>query len=335
MLGLLCAACSSSPSSKPTWQLVFEKLPGALLRVWGTSSKDVYAVGANGDGHGPLFFHYDGTTWKRLDTGSTADLWWIDRVSADEIRAVGKGGAILAYHPSSRRFEAKTAPAPATLYGVWCAAADDCWYVGGNAGQTGVVWRDDGATIRPMDLGVKTSSAALFKVHGTSPGDVWIVGEQGISVHWNGSTFTPERTGVSQTLFTVHGIAAAHAYTVGGLVEGVLLRFDGSSWKNETPATPGGTMPGMNGVFEAADGTAYAAGYNGHVFRRDGGNGVWSEMSTSPEGSMLRVSYDDYHSIFVDEKNEIWASGGQLGTDPPTSGVLVHYGLPIPTTIAP
>ena len=57
----------------PTWTLVHDKLPGALLSVWGTSESDVWTVGGDArDGTGPLVLHYDGTAWSRVETGLTA-----------------------------------------------------------------------------------------------------------------------------------------------------------------------------------------------------------------------------------------------------------------------
>src|SRR5262245_12993850 len=84
-----CAACPG-PDEKPVaWQVVQEHLSGALLRVWGSSSTDVYAVGSDPKEEGSLALHFDGEKWTKLNTGTTGDLWWLHKVADDDIRMVG------------------------------------------------------------------------------------------------------------------------------------------------------------------------------------------------------------------------------------------------------
>jgi hypothetical protein len=65
--------CTADTTPRGTLHPVLQNLPAAVLSVSGTSSSDVYAVGADArDGHGPYVIHYDGSTWKRLDTGVTS-----------------------------------------------------------------------------------------------------------------------------------------------------------------------------------------------------------------------------------------------------------------------
>src|SRR5215472_8163914 len=105
---VVLAACGSKttepPPVTPAWQAVFQDLPGGLLRVWGRSSRDVYAVGA-ADDQGSVALHYDGRAWKRLATGTREDLWWVDAVGDDDVRMVGAKGLILVHHPRAGTFE--------------------------------------------------------------------------------------------------------------------------------------------------------------------------------------------------------------------------------------
>jgi hypothetical protein len=315
----------------PDWQVVFENQPGALLRVWGTSSTDVYVVGANGDGHGNLFFHYDGSSWKRIDTMTQETLWWIQGITPRDIRIVGDGGVVLSYDPMTGAIQKRQAPDGTTLFGAWGCAQDDVWYVGGDASSThGVVWRDDNATIHaPAVSGPRTSSTTVFKVHGLACDDVWMVGARGLAMHWNGASFDhpPPAITTGLPLFALHGLESNRLFAVGGGAGGILLAWDGASWKNETPA---GTQR-MNGVWVAADGTAYAAGFNGKMMKRDSAG--WAALDTNPNNKTLPVTFDDLHSVWVDEKNGIWAVGGRLDANPPTDGVLIHYGASVSTTV--
>ena len=70
-----------------------EFLEGVMLTaVWGSSSKDVYAVGSKW-----TVLHYDGIEWRRMETGLYSDsaasgsdgFWSVWGSSADNIYAVG------------------------------------------------------------------------------------------------------------------------------------------------------------------------------------------------------------------------------------------------------
>ena len=72
-----------------------------MWNLWGSSSKDVFAVGGDND---PLLayftsiiLHYDGSRWSVMkdSTGPLiADVWG---TSASDVFAVGAGGTILHY----------------------------------------------------------------------------------------------------------------------------------------------------------------------------------------------------------------------------------------------
>lgn len=319
-LGLVLLACPGPdpdppPPATPTWQLVQVDLPGALLRVWGTGPKDVYAVGADADGQGPMVLHFDGQRWSRLSTGTTGGLWWVDQVGPDDLRMVGEGGQVLRYRPSTGAFEPRSSGVDVTLFGAWGASSGDVWYVGGRPGQPGVALRDDGSSIRAA--GTSSTVPTLFKVHGTAADRLTFVGQQGTILDWNGSRFEDRSLNSPQPLLTVHGVAPDALYAVGGFGTGEILRYDGAAWIDETPPE----LPGMNGVYATSRDEAYAAGFNGRIFRRQAG--VWSEL---PEAL---PTYLDLHSVWIDSAGGIWAAGGQLSADPPTDGVLIYYGPPI------
>lgn len=329
--GVLLSACSGEdalpppPSGPPAWQVVLEGTPGALLRAHGTNSKDVWIVGADADGQGPLVYHYDGQRLRKHETGTTGDLWWVQAdLADDEIRMVGERGRVVQYRPSTGQFTERSAPTTDTIFGVWGTGSSSAWYVGGETSTNrGVIWRDDGTTISaPTPLPVATSSATFFKAQGFGANAVWMVGQRGRALFFDGQAITETPTPTFLPLIAVHGRSADQVYAVGGVADGVILRREGQVWVDETPRG----LPQMSGIWVTPDGTAYAAGFNGHLYVRK--DGAWSEFEAPP-------TFQDFHAIWVDDQGGIWAVGGRLAADPPRDGVLVYYGPPLPEGIGP
>jgi hypothetical protein len=95
LFSALGAGCSDE-GTRSEWQLLHGSLPGALMSIWGTSSTDVWAVGADG-GAGAQVFHFDGAVWSSLDSGHEGDLWWVFGLPSGSVYMGGTGGTILRY----------------------------------------------------------------------------------------------------------------------------------------------------------------------------------------------------------------------------------------------
>lgn len=326
-LSIACAAEDPTPSPSPSptvepaiAQLVFEGLPGALLRVFGTSARDVWAIGADGDGRGGLVLHFDGARWRRWPVAEPGDLWWGEALGPGRARLVGEGGLVLDVDARVGVTRVRKTGGDETLFGIW-GAERDAWLVGGR-GARGVIRRDDGDTFTtPTSTTAVTTGAATFKVFGLAPDAVYVVGQRGRAARWDGARFTVLATPTEDTLFAVHGAEGAGVFAVGGALRGVVLRLDGDTWVDETPAD----APALNGVHVVSATLAYAVGYNGRAFRRV--DGAWRALAE--DLPTLR----DLHAVWVDPSGGLWAVGGQLASDPPRAGVLVHVGAPIPTTL--
>jgi hypothetical protein len=304
----------------PDWRVIHEELGGALLSVWGRSASDVWAVGGdNGDGTGPLVLHYDGSQWQRLQTGQTAGaLWWVFGFEDGPLYMGGSGGVILRYE--SDQFTLLQTPSQDTVFGIWGASPNDVWAVGGaSESGGGFAWRlqDDTWQLEPSVPDEVTTNAAIWKIYGTSHDDAWLVGSNGVSLHWDGDSLSAGDTGVGSSLFTVH--AAADRYVaVGGLASGIIVEH-GEEW---TDVTPDPLPVGLSGVCLTDDGGGIAVGSLGAVYRR-GGQG-WHEEDTG-------LSLDaNLHSVWIDAQGGAWAVGGQTYVEPFTDGVLIHNGAQHP-----
>jgi len=66
---------------------------------------------------------------------------------------------------------------------------------------------------------------ALNAVWGSGPDDAWAVGSSGITVHWNGSTWSEVDSGTSNYIYAIHGAPGGRILAVGqcGTVRGCEL----------------------------------------------------------------------------------------------------------------
>jgi hypothetical protein len=98
--------------------------PDTLVDVWGSSGKDVFAVGGDSNDNGTIL-HYDGSTWSSLDVISPP-LNGVWGSSGNDVFAVGDYfgyGTILHYDGSSwSEIESGTG---AQLRGVWGTSGSD------------------------------------------------------------------------------------------------------------------------------------------------------------------------------------------------------------------
>lgn len=325
---LFVPGCSDGPPPDFAWQAMQEQLPGALLSVWGTSATNVYAVGADAlDGGGPLALRYDGQRWARLDTGLyRGALWWVYGPSADAVWMVGEGGVALRHNPTTGAVTRTPTPGRETLFGVWGAASNDVWAVGGNTSagadeRTGVLWHWDGTAWRdvpaPGDLGRRV---VFYKVWGTSARDVWVCGSNSTTLHFDGNAWRQVDIPVEARgpLFTVHG-RAGQRYAVGGNASGIILEESGNGWR--AASVP--EAPRLNGVYVPEVGAPVAVGQQGTLYLRSGGQ--WREVARPPRTDQ------EFHAVWVDPTGAVWAVGGNLQQNPMTQGSIWRFGTAVPT----
>jgi len=74
----------------------------------------------------------------------------------------------------------------------------------------------------------------LRSVWAVAPDDVWVVGDAGTALHYDGNQWTVEHTGVSAQLFAV---TAAGGDVWAGGASGVLLRRTNGTWTPQQTGT--------------------------------------------------------------------------------------------------
>ncbi|MEM1031166.1 MAG: vanadium-dependent haloperoxidase [Myxococcota bacterium] len=307
------------PPPGATWTVVGTDLEAALLSVGGTSARDVWAVGGDAAGREGLVLHFDGSAWSRIPSETPFDLWWVHAIAPDDVYIGGAGGTILRWDGRGLARQPTPGLASATVFGMWASGPDDVWAVGGVSGRYGFIWHHDGTgwTDVPLPddvpLDARGELPALFKVWGRSADDIYAVGGNGLVLRYDGTTWTVVPTQTEELLFTVHG-NDEEVVIVGGANNGIVL--DGAGVEvGPTDA------PLLQGAVVGADGTAWASGANGAVYRREG-DGAWGPVEGLPEG----VRPESLHAIWVDPDGGVWSVGGGVLSPALDAGVMLHLG---------
>jgi hypothetical protein len=126
--------------------------------------------------------------------------------------------------------------------------------------------------------------------------DVWMVGEHGVLLHYDGASFRNVGAGTQEPLLAVHGSAADDVWAVGG--GGVVLHYDGDSWtstdvSNLIDASAGAMTGALYGVFAAAPDSVWAVGFSGvqSVILHFDGHAWTNQASSLMSDQTLRAVY--------------------------------------------
>ncbi|HET9514395.1 MAG TPA: hypothetical protein VFO95_10765, partial [Gemmatimonadales bacterium] len=172
-------------------------------------------------------------------------LQWFS--SAPEVAGVDGAGRITAISPGTTRITAASAAAQAVLrLTVVPAAGGPLRWSTALEGQTDVtflgLWMDpsgaglvvgqrgtvfstgDGSTWQPVPV---PTGADLLGVWGSSPSNVYVAGDSGVILHYDGAGWTRVDTG-SGLLLDVWGLDPDHVYAIG---PGTVLEQSGGSWQ--------------------------------------------------------------------------------------------------------
>lgn len=306
----------------PGWSTVYNDLGRAVLSVWGAAPDDVYFAGGittQGTERRPLALHFDGHGWRYLDTtiAEGLALWAVGGTAHDDAWFVGEKGMIL--HWDGQAFTHHPSLTNATLFGVWAAGRGDAWAVGGTIGGVGdadVLLHFDGmkwtAVEPPQRYG-----ATYFKVGGTGGSDVYVSGSGGLILHYDGTAWHFEKSGVTATLFSI-AARDKEVLAVGGPPL-ILLSRDGGNWMRA--AGIAGSI--ANAVAIGEGGSAFIVALAGAKYRRRSGTWI-NETASKP-----RV---DLHAAWADGQGNAFVVGGSFAAPGMVRqfGVIGHFGAAVP-----
>ena len=247
--------------------------------IWGSSAGDVYMANWVG------MWHFDGAAWTFIPELEWHGMLDVYGFGANDVWAVGPSGRIVHYDGhawSGARFDGDSVYAQAL--GVWENPPRNFYLRGvwGAAANDVFVVGDSGAVLHWNGAAWSRMStgtrAELRRVWGSSGSDVYVSGEGGTLLHYDGSAWSRVTVPATEGLERIWGSSAADVY-VGG-ARGTLLHWNGSSWSRVAlPVDPTYTVHAVWGT--AAD-NVYVAGSGGFVLRWDGAGWV-REESGRPE----------------------------------------------------
>jgi len=292
-----------------------------LLDVWGSSSNDLYAVGAGG-----AVLHYDGTGWATTTAGES-DLECVWGISESELYAASnrivdeppchdppcpENGAFGSIFTSEGATWSETGLIEDKwIRSLWGASGDALFGVGASVelweeGNTGgircyrTILRYDGALWSPMIE--ETVEGTLNDVWGSSENDIFAVGSGGAILHYDGTTWVEMQSGTAEDLNAVWGVSAQDVVAVGA--GGVILRFDGVSWNPMN----GGSTAALTDVWGSSAGDFVAVGGGGSIFHYDGSK--WTAVPSPAVNGLI--------AVWGAAKDDIFAVGEY--------GTICHHG---------
>ena len=234
------------------WSFLHAPIASPLLAIAGSSASDVYVAGERG-----LVMRFDGSSWSTIAAATDGALSVVALAApaAGTLYAATAGDANGdPFDPDSRvlRFDDGTLAASTTGYAsraLWAADATTIFA----AGDSAQIARHDAAGWTTSLA--NNSFASLFGIWGSSPTDVFAVGDYTIR-HYDGSAWTT--TSAPSTSFrAVWGTSPTDVFAVGD--GGTIWHFNGHGWLPQHP----GSSASLAAVWGTSPSNVYAVGANG------------------------------------------------------------------------
>ncbi len=248
-----------------TWTYV-RNSGGQILRgIWGTSANNIYAVGQSGGDTG-LILHYTGIGWvaETFTNFNLNDVWGS---SDSDIFAVGNwdvqgDGAIWHYNGTDWTLQQTADMVDHWLQGVWGTDGSNVYAVTQRSITSGKVLRYNGSAWAVEVEGWPDSGGlddGLYGIWGSAANDVFAVGEGGLALHYNGSSWSTTATGGSYLYRAVWGSSSTDVFVT--VLGGGIHHWNGSSWSIQTNPT----SEHLYGIWGTSYRDVYTVGANGTI----------------------------------------------------------------------
>jgi probable HAF family extracellular repeat protein len=296
-----------------TWTQMSVPIAATFRGIWGSSPKDVFAVGSKNSATGlvPAVVHFDGSAWSNMALPSTYANYGLFAVSGNSPRNVytiaSQGVStdrIVRYNGSS--WSDATSQVFYHLNALWVSGTGTAYAVGygpqTSTGQfTPLVVHYDGRTWQIMS--VPSGFGPLTAVWGTADNDVYATAQLFGVVHWNGSSWSAtyfQGPNADYWFGGAWGSSSSDIFAVGWNNKGPARLYHDASGSWSAMGVPG-TSDNLRAAWGSASNDVYALGsvdqspgilhYNGTV---------WSQMTVpSSAGALLGIWGMSTTNVFV------------------------------------
>ena len=227
-----------------------------IYGLWGTSAKNVFAVGSQG-----TLVHWDGGGWSVQASVTKNDLRGIYGADAQHVWTVGWNNAAGFFDGLSWK-ATPIAGKNINLNGVFGTEDGSAWA----AGTNGVYQLSPLAGV-PTWQKVPNMYQNFLAIHGSDKGHVWAVGMYGSVSFWNGLQWKTQNSNTSIALRSVWAASPTSVYAVGEA--GQILHFDGTVWKSMSSPVKGTLLA----VWGTSDSDVWATGQRGTLVQGKGKTG--------------------------------------------------------------
>jgi hypothetical protein len=237
-----------------TWEKVHDGIDVAvsLTGVWGSSSKDIFAVGGAlttflEETATPehVVYHFDGAQWTVMKADANEMLLDVWGSGPADVFAVGGLGTIL--HYDGKAWSPMPSGVADVLHAVWGSGPTDVFAVG----DSSTILHYDGSGWSKLALGggPEDGFAYFTDVWGTGPDDVYGLADHGRIFHYDGAAWTWVELGDDESLESLHGSGPDDIFAVGA--DNRIFHYDGSSWSPVRAAgePPIGAPPTLRAVW--------------------------------------------------------------------------------------
>jgi hypothetical protein len=173
-------------SSQVVRSLSSIQLGSSVTKLWGTSRNNIYGVGPNGS-----IAHFDGTSWTKMESGTTVDLTDISgSPDGKEVWACGyetsDGSSVILRLKNGvwEKFGGNTVNSLLynVILGVWSCHTNSLYIA--HDGSVSLF-----NTIIPNNIIIGTFQIGALAIRGSSKNNVGVCGDGGFIRHWNGITW--------------------------------------------------------------------------------------------------------------------------------------------------
>jgi hypothetical protein len=132
--------------------------------------------------------------------------------------------------------------------------------------------------------GLTVTRPVLNRLWGSSANDVWGVGNNSVTVHWDGTTWRRFPNPSKATLRAIWGTASNNIWAVGD--DSTIMRWNGTAWSMVT----GGAIPtavALNDVYAISANDVWVVGDEGVILRYNGT--TWSGLTPPALNNLITV----------------------------------------------